>query len=67
MILNTISGSLQSTPASNGRWEELRYHANVNVKHKPRVTCTVEARDIKEAARKIRRMYANHQGFSLSN
>ena len=44
----------------------MRYHANVNVKHKPRVTCTVEARDIREAASVIRRMYANHQGFSLS-
>jgi hypothetical protein len=38
----------------------------VNVKHKPRVSCTVEARDIKEAATEIRRRYANHQGFSLN-
>ncbi len=38
----------------------------MNVKHKPKVTCTVEAQDIKEAAREIRRMYANHQGFSLN-
>ncbi len=38
----------------------------MNVKHKPKITCTVEAKDIKEAAREIRRMYANHQGFSLN-
>jgi hypothetical protein len=31
-----------------------RAQANVNVKHKLRVSCTVEARDIKEAAREIR-------------
>ncbi len=36
------------------------------MKHKPRVICTVEAHDIKEAASEIRRMYANHQGFSLN-
>lgn len=45
----------------------MRYHANVNVKHKPKVTCTIEAQDIKEAAREIRRMYANHKGFTLSS
>ncbi len=38
----------------------------MNVKHKPKVTCTVEASDIKEAAREIRRRYVNHQGFSLN-